>query len=165
MIFFCLSHGDEVMDLIPMDEVGQIMDSDKSIQNEDTNWLSRDGPDEDSDPMTPGESNIIRIETIPDGYNSGRAYYLQVHPIVANCGFSLFIVILRQVKVGAERRAICNNIGKFAKRAREEALAKTRFRRSQEIVRQYFSSTACQATLAVLIFAVMHHITRDTSCS
>ena len=147
------------MDMIPMDEVGLVMDSDKSLKSEEANWLSRDAPDEDTDaPMSPGESTIVRIETIPNGYNSGRAYYVQVHlPWHTELYFlpALSPLSIYQVKIGAERRLMCQNIQNFAKKAREDALARTRFNKMQEAVRDVFNSTACQTILAILIFAVM----------
>ncbi len=68
-IFFCRLAGSEVMDMIPLDEVAKVLDS------ESTQEQIEDDP---KVPTTPGSSNIMRIETIPDGYNSARTYHIQV---------------------------------------------------------------------------------------
>ncbi len=68
-IYFCRLVGIEVMDMIPLDEVAKVLDS-ETTQEQSENDLKA--------PSTPGASNIMRIETIPDGYNSARTYHIQV---------------------------------------------------------------------------------------
>ena len=73
-IFFCRLVGSEVMDMIPLDEVAKVLDSESTeAQIEDDSKV----------PTSPGSSNIMRIETIPDGYNSARTYHIQVQFIMS----------------------------------------------------------------------------------
>jgi hypothetical protein len=78
-LYFCRALNDEVMDMIPLDEVAKILDEDTALEEHSSLWKSQAGEDEESNgPATPGPSNVMRIETIPDGYNSGRTYHIQV---------------------------------------------------------------------------------------
>ena len=58
------------------------------------------------------------------------------------------------MKIGADRRLLCQKLDSLASAARERALARTRFTKLQESVRNVFTSTPCQTFLALLIFAV-----------
>jgi hypothetical protein len=72
------------MDLIPLDEVARITSSESNEeQPQDTKiFKTKSKVDEDFHmPMTPGLSNIVRIETIPEGFNSARTYHLKVIPL------------------------------------------------------------------------------------
>ncbi len=60
------------MDMIPLDEVAKVLDS------ETTQEQSEDDDRNRNVPVSPGASNIMRIETIPNGYNSARTYHIQV---------------------------------------------------------------------------------------
>jgi hypothetical protein len=79
--------------------------------------------------------NTVQIRTIQDGYNSGRKYYIQA-------------------RSEAECQEIAGNLKKYAAHELEKFLAKTRFEKAQEFVRNYYTSTACQSAVALLIIAV-----------
>ena len=68
--------------MIPLDEVARISSSEPSLdQQQDLNIFKKNTNEVDEDfhmPLTPGSSDILRIETIPDGFNSARAYHLKV---------------------------------------------------------------------------------------
>ncbi len=67
--------------MIPLDEVARISSSEPNLdQPQDLNIFKKSSEvDDDLNMcMIPGASNIIRIETIPGGFNSARAYHLKV---------------------------------------------------------------------------------------
>ncbi len=79
-LYFCRAHNDEVMDMVPLDEVAKILDEDTTVDVQSNLWTPNGGKDKESNvPATPGASNVMRIETIPEGYNSGRTYHIQVN--------------------------------------------------------------------------------------
>ena len=80
-------------------------------------------------------SNALMINTVPEGHNSGRNYYLQASS-TEEC--------LTMVKM----------IKSLAKRARERAAAQTRFAKVQLKARKTFSSRWFQTSSATLIIAV-----------
>jgi hypothetical protein len=60
------------MDTMPLDEVARISCSEINCRNQ-TYFKENSEADEDLHmPMTPGLSIILRIETIPDGFNSAQ---------------------------------------------------------------------------------------------
>jgi hypothetical protein len=79
--------------------------------------------------------NAVLINTIMDGYNSGRAYYLQ-----------------------AETEEVCRELAKtlavMSKDAKKRAEAKTRFQKMQGKVLKFYESTPFQCLVAFLIVAV-----------
>lgn len=80
--------------------------------------------------------NAFMINTLEEGHNSGRIYYLQASS-KQQC--------LDLVK----------SIRSFAKRARERANARTRFAKVQLRVRKVFNSFWFQSVSAILIIAVI----------
>ena len=79
--------------------------------------------------------NAFLIKTIPGGYNSGREYHFRAESLEQN-----------HVLVPALRAA--------AAAARRKAMARTRFRKSQEMIRQAYDSVFFQFAVAFLIIAV-----------
>ena len=79
--------------------------------------------------------NAFMINTIAEGYNSGRTYYLQASS-KDQC-----LELVKSIKT-------------FSKRARERAEAQTKFAKVQLRVRKVFDSQWFQATSASLIIAV-----------
>ncbi len=80
------------------------------------------------------KSNTFAIETIEEGYNSGRTYQIQAS--------------------AADIRTILDDLIKLSNAAREEAAAKSKFHKSQQRVGKFFNSNIIQRALAILIFAV-----------
>jgi hypothetical protein len=78
------------------------------------------------------QGNELMIETNPDGYNSGRTYYLQ-----------------------AESEDLCNNLvanlSKYATAALEKAQAQTTFALAQRRVDRFYRSSPFQILFAALI--------------
>ena len=67
--------------MIPLDEVARISSTEPSLDQIQDLSIFKKNSENDEDlhmPMTPGLSNIIRIDTIPDGFNSARTYHLKV---------------------------------------------------------------------------------------
>ncbi len=66
--------------MIPLDEVAKILDDDTKLEDQSNLWTPNGDKDDESNiPEAPGASNVMRIETIPEGYNSGRTYHIQVN--------------------------------------------------------------------------------------
>ena len=82
-----------------------------------------------------GSSKLLQIRTVPEGFNSGRTYYVR---------FS--------------SNALCQEVvlelTNKANEARKKLLKLTRFQKNQELVRVVFISKYFQFTVAALIFAV-----------
>ena len=85
--------------------------------------------------QTSSESAELMIETNPEGYNSGRIYYLQ-----------------------AESRAICQKLilklKQYCAAARERANAQTVLAQAQQHVSKFYRSKPFQNFVAILIIAV-----------
>ena len=119
VLYFAHLKDDVIMDKIPLSEVELVREM-KSIQNE--NKTSRNAEE-------------LMIETNPQGYNSGRTYYLQ-----------------------AESKARCQKlvekIKEYSKVARERADARTTMAQAQQRVGKIYRSKHFQNIVAVLIISV-----------
>jgi hypothetical protein len=117
-IFFAQSGDDVVMDPIPMAEILLIR-----------------GMNSDEEQPESKQGNELMIETHPDGYNSGRTYYLQ-----------------------AESEALCKklikNFSTYATAAYERAQTQSTFALAQRRVDRVYRSGPFQFVFAVLITAV-----------
>ena len=80
--------------------------------------------------------NAFEVQTIENGYNSGRTYYLKAP----------------SEQVG---ESICGELTRNAKRAKDAADASTRFQKAQNAVLAFYDSTPFQMFVATLILAVM----------
>ena len=78
---------------------------------------------------------VLEIKTLPDGYNSGRTYYLRIKP-VDRC------------------KELASDFLLKAAVARRRKEASSRFRRNQRLLRTLTDSTLFQCTGAFLIFLV-----------
>jgi hypothetical protein len=121
-IFFAQPNNDDVIDKIPMDEVK----------------LVREMADVDEESKKSKDANELMIETHPEGYNSGRTYYLQ-----------------------AESKAFCRKVvqqlSQYCKDAHERANAQTVFSQAQQYVGKMYRSAVFQNIVAILIIAVCAH--------
>jgi hypothetical protein len=82
-----------------------------------------------------GQVNTLQIKTIPDGYNSGRTYYLRAQS-ESTC------------------RKITSALNKLCTAARERASVKSRFEKVQLQLRGVYCSTPFQIFTAILIILV-----------
>jgi hypothetical protein len=118
-MFFAHLNEDSVIDKIPLAEVQLVREMDNG-----------DGEDKEAK-----HSNDLMIETHPEGYNSGRTYYLQ-----------------------ASSRDDCQDIvrilSKSCSAAHEKAHARTIFAQAQRRVGKVYKSTLFQGLFAALIIAV-----------
>ncbi len=119
MVFFAQLNEDIVIDKIPLDEIKQVREM--------------EGVDEESKKSQ--EANELMVETYPDGYNSGRTYYIQT-----------------------ESRAMCRKMVRrlldSSKKAHERAQAQTAFAHAQHRVGKAYRSALFQNFVALLIIAV-----------
>ncbi len=140
--------GEHVIDAIPLFEVDQICVAqygEDSIGLDDFNQGSRKLDLEkknanrcsnmSGDPNQVKFRNSFQIRTSVDGYNSGRTYY---------------------IKATSEEQCaeILSKLAASARASRQIKEAKTRFRASQERVREMYRSTICQGIVAAMIVAV-----------
>jgi hypothetical protein len=97
--------------------------------------LVREMADVDEESKKSKDANELMIETHPEGYNSGRTYYLQ-----------------------AESKAFCRQVvqqlDQYCKAAHERANATTAFSQAQQNIGKMYRSTIFQNIVAVLIIAV-----------
>ncbi len=137
IIAFSNVNDDGVVDLIPMHEVTCIRDS--SLRNEimadDNSELNETNASSNDDATAVTNKNVFEIETTPTGYNSGRVYQIRT-------------------KSHQDFSTVFGHLSKLSADAREEAEAKTRFKKSQNRVGKVFNSNPVQGFLAILIFAV-----------
>jgi hypothetical protein len=80
--------------------------------------------------------NAFEVQTIENGYNSGRTYYLKAPSEEAG-------------------DSLCEELTRNAKRAKDAADASTRFQKAQNAVLAFYDSTPFQMCVAFLILAVM----------
>ncbi len=119
-MFFAQTGDDVVIDQIPLAEITTV----REMQGADD-----DRPESE-------QANEVMIETHPEGYNSGRAYYLQA---------------------GSE--LLCKNLIKslstYSAAAHERAQAQSAFAQTQRRVDRVYRSSPFQSFLAFLIVAVI----------
>jgi hypothetical protein len=120
MMYFTQINEDIIMDQIPLAEVNQVKEMEATDKGMDM----------------PKDENEFMIETHPDGYNSGRTYYLQADSR-ASCQEK--IKILKQYRAAAYERAHAQSV----------------FSQAQLRVLKVYRSILFQRFVALLIIAVM----------
>jgi hypothetical protein len=136
IIAFSNVNDDAVIDIIPLHEV--LMIRDMSFYNEiadDGSEFNGTAASEEEKSTAESNKNQFQIETSPQGYNSGRIYQIE-----ANLPQSF--------------RVLLEDLTKLSAAAREEAEAKSRFKKTQEKVGKVFNSDIVQRVLAIMIFGV-----------
>jgi hypothetical protein len=141
-------NSEHVIDAIPLFEVDQmcvVQYGEDSICLEDFNQGQRKLEQDkktihrcsnlSGDPNQVKFRNSFQIKTSVDGYNSGRTYY---------------------IKASSEEQCseILKKLAESARAARQLKEAKTRFRASQQRVREVYRSSICQGIVACMIVAV-----------
>ncbi len=129
-------NDDAVIDVIPLHEVAGIRDTSRlnEIVADDTSEVNGTAGSND-DNTAISSKNVVEIETSPAGYNSGRMYQIKA-------------------KSAQEFRNIFEDLTKLSTNARDEAEAKTKFKKTQDRVGKIFNSNPVQRFFAILIFAV-----------
>ncbi len=141
MIYFALLDADDVVDCIPLAEITQVkklgLDGvTESHQVVPFSKKSSSNPGAGSEHLSSeGFNRTLRIDTKPEGYNSGRAYYLQIS---SEAEFSRLAISLT-----------C-----YVKDATKRFEAKTGLEKSQAKVRRIFRSPSFQFTASFFILAV-----------
>jgi hypothetical protein len=136
MIAFSNLSDDAVIDVIPLHEV--VMIRDMALFNEivdDGSEFNGTAASDEEKSTAESNKNHFNIETSPEGYNSGRIYQVE-----ANSSQNF--------------RVMVDDLTRLSVIAREEAEAKSRFRKTQEKVGKVFNSDVVQRILAIMIFGV-----------
>ena len=119
VMYIAQMNQDTVIDQIPLAEVQLVREMD-NVEGEDSEAK---------------QSNDLMVETHPEGYNSGRTYYLQ-----------------------ANSRASCQDLvrtlSQYCTAAHEKAHARTVFAQAQRQVDKVYRSALFQGFFAFLIIAV-----------
>jgi hypothetical protein len=119
MMYFTQINDDVVIDQIPLAEISRVKEMEAAEKESD------EAKDE----------NQLMIETSPEGYNSGRTYYLQ-----------------------ADSKASCQDkikkLLQHSAAAYERAHAQSAFRQAQLRVLKIYRSTVFQRFVAILIISV-----------
>lgn len=122
-------NNDDVIDVVPLKEIVTVKDvSQVNDSHDDIDVI-------DNQSSGTRTKVVIQIETVPDGYNSGRVYRMKV-------------------KSPKDFDTIVRGLSTLASAARERAEAKNKFRKSQDYVRRIFTANVVQRILAALIAAV-----------
>ena len=116
---------ESVIDFIPLHEIESIDDS--APQKNSHARLSVSG-------SLGNQKSMIKIKTEPDGFNSGRTYYVRVKSDLQSVAASKLCAIWRSAKQSKE--------------------AVTRFKKNQEFVRKIYTSAPSQYMIAALISTV-----------
>jgi hypothetical protein len=146
LLIFASTVGAEVIDVLPMKEIMSVRSEADSLRRASTFDIDREdaGSDPDAEEAAPtsGRTNehasgsaAFVIQTLMDGYNSGRAYRVRAMS-AKDCSL------------------LMDEISRISSGARERSLARSRFGRIQERVRAVFTSSPAQKFIALLIFAV-----------
>jgi hypothetical protein len=118
MMYFTQVNDDIIMDQIPLAEIHQVKEMEAA----------------DGHLAKVKDENELMIETHPEGYNSGRTYYLQ-----------------------AESKLSCqdkiNKLNQYRAAAYERAHAQSAFRQAQLRVLKVYRSAIFQRLMALLIIA------------
>jgi hypothetical protein len=136
IIAFSNVNDDAVLDLIPLHEVTCIRENSQinemmADDSSDINGVNTMNDDNSS----VSNKNLFEIETNPTGYNSGRVYQIKAKS-VKDC------------------RTMVDDLTKLSANARDDAEAKSKFKKSQERFGKIYNSNTVQQFLATLIFAV-----------
>ena len=127
MMIFAQMSDDVVVDKIPLTEIKQVQE----MVNGDIG--------EDHESKLANQTTDLMVETLPEGYNSGRTYYLS-----------------------AESATSCRNtvqiLTRYSKDAYKRANSKTLLSRTQQQFGTVANSTFFQNTMALLIITVSHNL-------
>ena len=134
IIYFALLENDDIVDCIPLHEVLQIKQLGVDGGIESTLQRSK-GSISNSQLSCDLLDRALRIDTSPEGYNSGRTYYLQLGS-------------------DEECSRLSVNLAAYVKEAIKRFEAKTGLERSQARARALFNSTLFQCTAAFFITVV-----------
>jgi hypothetical protein len=138
MIYFALVDEDSVVDCIPLHEISQIKRMGLDGGTEQVHSTHAKSFFQGSSHLQLSSNlffRTVRVDTHPDGYNSGRTYYLQASS-------------------DEELTRLNNLLTDYTKDARKRYEAKSVLERSQTKVRKFFHSPGFQCAAAFFILAV-----------
>ncbi len=122
------------MDSVPLKEIDRILEmQDGMISMKDGVHTKYEASNK-----TMQSFNTIQIKTIPNGFNSGRAYYLRP----------------RADSPDDVCRRIVEQMGGMAESAKKRAIVVSHFKRVQQAMRSLHDSLPFQALVSMLIMAV-----------
>ena len=117
---FCREKDGPVVDAIPLSEVELVQE-----MNDDSLSLQSESKGHAENVKN---YSTFQIKTVPDGYNSGRTYYLRTMPDPAPSR------IIQKLREGTNA-------------ARKRAVVMSRFKQAQKFVRQFHDSTFFQVSV------------------
>ena len=155
VISFALIDDDDEIDFVPLAEVGSVeeMHGMEDLESSQGSRRFRDMKFSQSSIISPGSAvfdgnadqraentsqlfvNAFQIFTVPDGYNSGRSYYLQAE------SSDLEHNVITQLRT-------------LAISARKKAEARSSFRKTQDRARAIYTAKPFQIVASLLIVAV-----------
>jgi hypothetical protein len=157
-LFFSLVGEEEILDQIPLHEISgaSVMTDNENTEQEQMEAATVvgyiDQPLPDKAPTLKKSSTIstyrflhaFQIDTLEDGYNSGRSYHIR-----------------------AESKERCDSImatiRASATRARKAAMKASRFQKSQQMVLNFHKNVVFQSIITILILLVSCHSFRISS--
>ena len=126
LLVFGTLHVDEVIDVVPLEEIATIKNVSRALYEDDGSRMN------DSEVEN---KLILQVETVSDGFNSGRVYRLRM-------------------KTNKEMENILADLTRRSIFARERAEAKGNLQKAQRYAQHIIDSNLTQRILALLIFAV-----------
>lgn len=127
-VIFGRLKSEDVIDIIPQHEISSI-----TSESATETIVQEEGDVIDKDNTIGAARQFFYIQTIPDGYNSGRQYKIR-----ANSSQNL--------------KAIIQTLSTLSRAASEKAAAKSKFRKTQDKVARLFNNNWTQRILAMIIF-------------
>jgi hypothetical protein len=132
-----------VFDSIPLVEIASIQQINETSRNGSSTPAPTPTPQQhrpssvkSADSSQTRFQYALQLKTIPDGFNSGRTYYLQAAS-------------------DEQCYDVCESLSRLARRAREDDAATSCIRLAQERVAAVYESTPFQAAVALLIITVI----------
>ena len=127
IVVFTRVGSEELTDIIPLNEILMVKELDADQFN---SFIETKEDEEEAD-----DACVLQIDTLPNGYNSGRVYK----------------ILLTSKKFA---RTIIADLKRLSDRERERSEAKSRFKKIQDNVAGIINSRLVQQFLAFLIITV-----------
>jgi uncharacterized protein YfcZ (UPF0381/DUF406 family) len=127
MVAFSRQGNDELTDIIPIKEIITVKEIEVYLSN---SFIDRE------DDAGADDACAFEINTLPDGYNSGRSYKMRAAS-------------------KKSQGTIIEDLTRLSAREREKSEAKSKFKKSQDKVAAVVNSNFVQRFLALLIITVL----------
>ena len=141
MIFFCAVDDEEVVDVIPIEEIVLVAKCEENVETSLQADLRIERKDLTTE-LNPKKLSALKIITHPDGYNSGREYVLQAST-AEDC-----LTIVKELNI-------------LSKNAKKRAERKSKFQKSQAKLKVVFMSNAFHLGVSTMILMVYYFNTSN----